>query len=123
MRNYKKFSVWQRSHELVLKIYKEIAPGFPETEKYGLTSQLRRSAYSIPFNIAEGCGRSSEKDFTHFLDISLGSAHELEYCLLLTKDLGFINEKEYSELNEMVNGIKAMIINLIRKIRYKSVKL
>jgi four helix bundle protein len=105
-----------------LKIYKEIAPGFPETEKYGLTSQFRRAAYSIPFNIAEGCGRSSEKDFTHFLDISLGSAHELEYCLLLTRDLGFIGEKEFSELNEMINGIKAMIINLIRKIRSESVK-
>src|SRR5713226_4511448 len=121
MRNYKKFSVWERSHELVLMIYRDIAPCFPKSELFGLSSQILRAAYSIPFNIAEGCGRSSEKDFTHFLDISLGSAHELEYCLLLTKDLGFIDEKEYSELNEMVNGIKAMIINLIRKIRSKSV--
>jgi four helix bundle protein len=122
MRNYKKFSVWMRSHELALKIYKEITPSFPDSEKYGSSSQIRRAAYSIPFNIVEGCGRSSEKDFAHFLNISLGSAQELEYCLLLTKDLSFINEKQFIFFNEKVNGIKAMIINLIKKIRSESVK-
>jgi 23S rRNA-intervening sequence protein len=66
MRNYKKFSVWSRSHELVLLIHGNTVPGFPESEKYGLSSQLRRAAYSIPFNIVEGCGRSSEKDFATF---------------------------------------------------------
>ena len=117
MRDYKKFSVWTRSHELTMKVYKEIVPCFPESEKYGLTRQIRRAAYSIPFNISEGCSRSSEKDFTHFLEISLGSAHELEYCLLLIKDLSFISEEQYSILNEKINAIKAMIINLIKKIR------
>ena len=119
MRNYKKFSVWSRSHDLVILIYKNIVPDFPESEKYGLSSQLRRAAYSIPFNIVEGCGRNSEKDFAHFLDISLGSAQELEYCLLLVKDLQFINEEKYLLINEKVNGIKAMIINLIKKVRSK----
>jgi four helix bundle protein len=117
VRNYKRFSVWVISHELTLKIYKEIVPGFPESEKYGLTSQVRRAAYSIPCNIAEGCSRSSEKEFAHFLEISLGSAQELEYCLLLTKDLAFMNEREYLIFYEKVNKIKAMIINLIKKIR------
>jgi four helix bundle protein len=120
MRDYRKFSVWQRSHELTLKIYKEIAPRFPDSEKYGLSSQIRRAAYSIPFNIVEGCGRASEKDFAHFLGISLGSSQELEYCLLLIRDLGFISEEQYSVFNENVNGIKAMIINLIKKIRSDS---
>ncbi len=117
MRNYKRFNVWLISHELTLKIYKEIAPGFPESEKYGLTSQVRRAAYSIPCNIAEGCSRSSEKEFAHFLEISLGSAQELEYCLLLTKDLAFMNERQYLIFYEKVNKIKAMIINLIKKVR------
>ena len=117
MRNYKKYSVWQKPHDLVILLYKNIVPGFPEWEKYGLASQLRRAAYSIPFNIVEGCGRNSEKDFAHFLDISLGSAQELEYCILLIKDLNFINEEQYLLLNEKVNEIKAMIINLIRTIR------
>ncbi len=70
MRNYKNFKVWLISHELVLKIYREILPGFPESEKYGLSSQIRRAAYSIPLNIVEGCGRSSEKEFAHFLDFT-----------------------------------------------------
>src|ERR1700749_3977631 len=110
MRDYKKFSVWVRSHDLTMEVYKEIAPGFPESEKYELARQIRRAAYSIPFNISEGCSRSSEKDFTHFLEISLGSAHELEYCLLLTKDLSFISEEQYSIFFEKINAIKAMII-------------
>jgi four helix bundle protein len=120
MRDYKKFAVWTRSHELTMKIYEQIVPCFPDSEKYDLTRQIRRAAYSIPFNISEGCSRSSEKEFAHFLEISLGSAHELEYCLLLTKDLSFISEELYSTLFEKTNAIKAMIINLIKKIRTES---
>jgi four helix bundle protein len=121
MRNYKKFNVWLISHELVQKIYKEIAPGFPESEKYGLSSQIRRAAYSIPLNIAEGCGRTSEKEFAHFLEITLGSAHELEYCFLLIRDLAFIEEEQYLIFYEKINKIKAMIINLIKKIRSETI--
>jgi four helix bundle protein len=117
MRNYKKYGVWLKSHEIVKKIYKDIIPGFPKTEEYGLANQIRRAAYSIPINIAEGCGRKSEKDFAHFLDTSLGSAHELEYCLLLAQDLNFIGIDEFEALNEGVNQVKAMIINLIKSIR------
>jgi four helix bundle protein len=117
MRNYKKFSVWSKSHELVLKIYRDVAPNFPDFEKFGLTSQLRRAAYSVPFNIVEGCGRNSDKDFANFLGISLGSIQELEYCLLLVRDLKFISEDHYLILDEQTNEIKAMIINLIKKVR------
>lgn len=80
MRDYKKYDVWVKSHELVLFIYKEVIPNFPKSEQFELTSQIKRAAYSIPLNIAEGCGRNSDKDFAHFLDIALGSVHELEYC-------------------------------------------
>ena len=109
--------VWKESHELVKFIYKNIAPDFPREEKYELTSQLKRAAYSIPFNIVEGCGRNSDKDFTHFLDMSLGSANELEYCILLTSELGYLTPDMYKLLNGKVGTIRAMLINLIRSIR------
>ena len=117
MRNYKKYGVWLKSHELVKIVYRDITPGFPKTEEFGLANQMRRAAYSIPINIAEGCGRKSEKDFAHFLDTSLGSAHELEYCLLLAQELKFIGKEEFEATNEGVNQVKAMIINLIKSIR------
>ena len=78
---------------------------------------MKRAACSVPLNIAEGCGRNSEKDFVHFLDMSLGSAHELEYCLLLVKDLGHLEIDEYIPLNKKINSIKAMLITLIKMIR------
>jgi four helix bundle protein len=78
---------------------------------------MKRAAYSISFNIVEGCGRKSDKDFSHFLDMSLGSAHELEYCFLLAKDLGYIKESRFIELREKINEIKAKLINLIKSIR------
>ena len=80
---------------------------------YHLASQLRRTDYSIPFSIVEGPGKNSEKDFAHFLDISLGSGQELEYCILLIKNLNFIGEEQYRSLNEKLNEINVMIINLI----------
>jgi four helix bundle protein len=78
---------------------------------------MKRAAYSIPFNIVEGCGRNTDNDFVHFLDMSLGSAHELEYCFLLGKDLCYIKEDIYSKLYEKINEIKAKLINLIKSIR------
>lgn len=117
MRDYKKYDVWVKSHELVLFIYKEVIPNFPKSEQFELTSQIKRAAYSIPLNIAEGCGRNSDKDFAHFLDIALGSVHELEYCGLLVLDLGFINKGVFAPFNKRVNEVKAKLINLIKAIR------
>ena len=117
MRDYKKYDVWLKAHELVLFIYKEVISDLPKSEQYELASQLRRAAYSIPLNIAEGCGRGSDKDFAHFLDISLGSAHELEYCALLVIELGFINQLKFEQLNNKINEVKAMLINLIKAVR------
>ena len=117
MRDYKKYDVWRKSHELTLFVYKEIIPSFPKAEQFALASQLKRAAYSIPLNIVEGCGRNSDKDFAHFLDIALGSAHELEYCALLVFDLNFFDKEKYTNLNEKVNEIKAKLIKLIKSIR------
>ena len=117
MRDYKKYDVWQKSHELALHVYKNIIILFPKSEQFELVSQLKRAAYSVPLNIVEGCGRGTDKDFVHFLDIALGSCQEVEYCSLLAFDLKYINEEEYNKLNEMVNEVKAKLINLIKSIR------
>jgi four helix bundle protein len=89
MKNFKELKIWQRSHQLVLDIYL-ITKSFPKEEVYGLTSQIRRSCSSIPTNIAEGCGRNSDAELNRFLVIAMGSASELEYQLILIKDLGYI---------------------------------
>jgi four helix bundle protein len=117
VRDYKKYDVWRKAHELVLFVYKEIIPSFPNSEKFELLSQMKRAAYSIPLNIVEGCGRASDKDFAHFLDMALGSCHELEYCALLILDLGFIDQLKYDQLSSRVNEVKAKLINLIKTIR------
>ena len=117
MRDFKKLTVWKKSHELTLLIYHDILPKFPQHEVFHLASQTKRAAYSIPMNIAEGTGKNTDKDFTSFLDISLGSAHELEYCCLLAKDLGYLTDEQYSIVNIETNQVKAMLIGLIRSIR------
>lgn len=116
MQDYKKLKVWQLAHQFVLAIYK-ISGRFPDAERYGLQNQLRRSAYSIPANIAEGCGKNSGAELAHFLNTSLGSANEVDYYLLLINDLGYINAEEYVNLNAGINEIKAMLIALIQKVR------
>ncbi len=117
MRDYKKYDVWEKSHKLVLFIYQEIIPVLPKSEAYDLVSQIKRAAYSIPMNITEGCGRNTDKDFTHFLDISLGSVHELEYCSILIFDLNYISLEKKTILFEKLNEVKAKHINLIKSIR------
>ena len=109
MRDFHNLLIWQRSHQLTLDVYK-VSQSFPKEELFGLTSQIRRAISSIPTNIAEGCGRNSNKDIAHFLQIAIGSASEVEYELLLAHDLQYINKDEYERLiNEMV-AIRKMII-------------
>lgn len=93
MQNYKDLKVWEKSHEFTLRIY-EITKTFPKEELYSLRNQLRRSAASIPANIAEGCGKNSQLEFAHFLNIALGSANETEYYLVLSKDLKYLSVEE-----------------------------
>lgn len=117
MRDYKKYDVWVKGHELTLFVYKNVIPELPKSEQYDLASQIKRASYSIPLSIAEGCGRNTEKDFAHFLDIDLGSAQEVEYCFLLIKDLLFISEKTFEDGFRKTNETKAKLINLIKSIR------
>lgn len=114
MQDFKKLNVWEKGHLLVLETY-SLTKSFPDEEKYGLISQMRRCAVSIPANIAEGTGKFTSKDTFNFFQISLGSAHELEYYFILSKDLGFIKQEEFKTLNSMVNEVKAMLIGLLMK--------
>ncbi|MFW6122908.1 MAG: four helix bundle protein [Thermodesulfobacteriota bacterium] len=98
MRDFRKQKVWEKSHSLTLEIYK-VTEKFPREEIYGLTSQSRRSCSSIPANIAEGCGKDGDADFARYLQIARGSASDLEYHLLLAKDLGFLKVNEHQQLS------------------------
>jgi four helix bundle protein len=116
MQNYKELKVWKKSHLFTLKVY-EVTKSFPKEELYSLTNQLRRACSSIPANIAEGCGKNSNNELAHFLNIALGSSNEAEYFLLLSKDLNYLTEDRFIELEDNVNEIKAMLISLINKVR------
>lgn len=115
MRNFKDYEIWSLSHELTLDIYK-ITKEFPKEERFQIISQMQRAAYSIPSNISEGCGRHSDKDFNRFLQIALGSAHELEYFILLSKDLMFIDENTYTEIDLKINFLKKKIYGLSQRL-------
>ena len=118
VRDYKNIFVWQKSYSLVLEIYK-ITQSFPKHELYGLTSQIRRAAVSIPSNIAEGASRSSEVDFARFLEISLGSAFEMECQLLLAKDLGYVSDPGLGDIMQEIDEIKKMIYSLRKAVSDK----
>ena len=111
MRDFKKYEIWQLSHSVTLEIYK-ITSIFPKEEIYSLTSQIRRAVASIPTNIAEGCGRNSEKEFNQFLNIASGSANETEYLLILSKDLKYLSEDIFTDLESKINTIKSKIYKL-----------
>ena len=119
MRNFRRLLVWERSHELTLKIY-ELTSKFPREEIYGLTSQIRRACASVPTNIAEGCGRETPADFARFLQIAVGSASETEYLILLARDLKYLNAIQYAELIDTVISVKKMLTALMKNTRTKS---
>tara|TARA_R110000850_G_scaffold4202_4_gene19539 strand:+ start:599 stop:958 length:360 start_codon:yes stop_codon:yes gene_type:complete len=116
MRDFRELDFWKRSHELTLEIY-AVTRQFPKEEKFGLTSQLRRSMMSIPSNIAEGCGRNSIPDLGRFLDIAMGSASEAEYQLLLAKDLNYLPTNCFEELSIELIAIRKMLNEYIQKLR------
>jgi len=116
MKDFHNLQVWEKAHALTLTIYRETA-AFPAQKSYGLTSQIRRAAVSIPANIAEGCGRQTEADFARFLQISMGSASEVEYHLLLAHGLGFLADATYADLNQRVIEIKRMLAALLQTLR------
>lgn len=116
MQDFRNIKAWEKGHLLTLDIYK-ITREFPPEECFGLTSQMRRSSASVPTNIAEGCGRGSNAQLRHFMEISMGSASELEYQLLLSRDLEFLTEEQYQQLNEKAVEVKRMLGPFISKLR------
>lgn len=119
MKNFKELLIWQRSHQLVLDVYL-ITKSYPKDELYGLTSQIRRSSTSIPTNIAEGCGRNSDAEMSRFLIIAQGSAAELEYQIILSKDLLYISTETFEKLSLELIEIRKMINTFIQKIKLRS---
>ncbi|UCH65564.1 MAG: four helix bundle protein [Ignavibacterium sp.] len=116
MKDFRKLKVWEKAHKITLKFYK-ITKKFPREDLYGLTSQIRRAAVSVPTNILEGCVRSSDANFARFLYISIGSTSELEYLTHLSSDLKYIENPSSTNLLEEVNEVKKMLITLIKKLR------
>ena len=115
MRDFRQLKVWEKAHALTLGIYRATA-AFPREEVYGITSQMRRCSASMGANIAEGCGRTGNGDFHRFLNIAAGSAAELEYFLLLARDLAFMPVKSYGTLQEDVREVQRMLASLLRKV-------
>jgi four helix bundle protein len=115
MKDFKTLNVWQKSHNLAIAVYK-LTYSFPKEEIYGITSQLRRAIISIPTNLAEGCGRGSDKDFARFIQIAFGSASESEYLVILSKDLGLINQDTWENLMNDISEVKRMLAALLKSI-------
>lgn len=115
MQNFRQLKVWQKAHQLNLKLYSSTA-SFPKSEMFGLCSQIRHAGVSISANLAEGCGRSTDADFARFTYIAMGSACELESHLELAKDLNFLQASDYSiALNDLIE-VKKMLASLISRL-------
>lgn len=116
MKDFHELAVWRKAHELTLLIYR-ITADYPKEELFGLTSQSRRACSSIPANIAEGSGRNGDVEFAGFLQIAMGSASELEYHLLLAKNLGSLEIGNYEKSTALLIEVKKMLNSFIQKLR------
>ena len=116
VKDFRNLKVWGRAHKLTLAIYL-VTLDFPKEEIYGLTNQMRRSSASVPTNIAEGCGRDSQAEFIHFLQIAMGSSSELEYQLILVYDLHYLDDEKFLELSKELGDIRRMLNVLIHKVK------
>lgn len=115
MKDFRELKVWEKAHLVVLNVYR-ITKDFPSNELYGLISQIRRSAVSCATNIAEGAGRGTDQDFKRFLDIAFASANELDYLLLLSKDLGYLKTEVLEKTTGEIVEIKKMLRSLTQKL-------
>jgi len=115
MKDFRDLQVWRKAHELALAIY-PATRSFPDEERFGETSQIRRAATSIPGNIAEGCGGRSDAELAHFLGIALRSASEVEYRLLLARDLEWLDAVTHDRLHEAVTEVKRMLAAFIKRL-------
>lgn len=115
VRNYRELRVWQEAHAMTLQIYR-VTKLFPADELYGLRSQLRRAASSIGANLAEGCGRMSSADFGRFVRMAMGSASEVDYHLLLATDLGYVERKSATRIEQQLMSVRKMLTVLDQKL-------
>lgn len=115
MKDFRRLAVWERAHELTPEIYRITKP-FPREERYGLSSQMRRCSASIGMNIAEGCGKRGNAELHRFMQIASGSASELDYQLLLARDLGYVSPIEYQRANEDLLRLRRMLTSLMTKV-------
>lgn len=115
MQNFKQIKVWEKAHGVTLQVYR-VTNNFPKNEMYGLTSQMRRSAASIATNIAEGSGRGSDADFARFIQMAVGSTCELQYQLILSRDLNYLDPSEYGKLEQDLLEVQRMLIGLLKKL-------
>ena len=116
MRDFRSIKAWEKAHQVALAVY-AATKGLPREEVYGLTSQMRRSASSVPTNIAEGCGRTGDAELSRFCQIAFGSATELEYQLLLSRDLEYLDQSSYEPLRDATIEVKRMLGALITTLR------
>ena len=116
MRNFRELTIWKEGKDIVKSVYK-LSQELPKEETYGLKSQIQRAAVSIPSNIAEGCSRSSDKDFKRFLEIAQGSAFELETQIIIIDELSFIPDYDFKEFYAVLNKLQKMINNFIEKLK------
>lgn len=116
MRNFRNLAVWQKSHSLVLAIY-ALTARFPDAEYFGLAAQIRKAAICVPTKIAEGCGKESDTEFAKLLNIALGSACEVEYTIILSRELKYITEADYQTMDGQINEVKRMLSGLITQLR------
>ncbi len=117
MRNFKQLLIWQKGFQIAVKSYNVVA-SFPKEEKYSITSQITRSAVSIPSNIAEGSSRSSMKDYNRFLEISLGSSFELETQLLIAEAVNFGEKEKRDDLLKDIDEEQKMIMSFMSKLKF-----
>ncbi|MBQ7438680.1 MAG: four helix bundle protein [Paludibacteraceae bacterium] len=115
MKDFKTQAIWQRSHKLTLDIYRA-TQNFPKEEMYGLTSQIRRAVSSIPTNIAEGCGRRTNAELSNFLNIASGSASEVEYEIILAREVGYITKEQCELWTNEIGEIRSMIAAYMKKL-------
>jgi len=115
MKDFRNLEVWKKAHQLTLEVYRA-TKAFPVDERFGLTSQIRRCTTSIAANIAEGCGRGSNSEFRHYLQMAMGSASELEYHLLLSRDLAYLEEARHAPLHSETIRVKKMLSALLDKV-------
>lgn len=116
MQDFRNLKVWREAHLLALEIYR-LTASFSDQERYGLTSQMRRAAVSVPSNIAEGCGRDNDGDFHRFVQIAMGSAAELEYQLLLAHDLNMVDTPQFQAVNTHLVEVRRMLNGLLRSLK------